>query len=79
MPERLPLSVGMVLIERTSRARFQVVAFDSREAHIRRLVYRASMDGRGPMAWVVEDFVDAPDVTLRGNLEVLYEPLERVT
>jgi hypothetical protein len=67
------LAVGMTLIERATRARFQVVSFSAHDAHLRRLAYRASMDGRGPMEWVAEDINEPPRATLRGNLEVLYE------
>jgi len=73
----MKLSVGMMLIEKATRKRFQVTSFDSASVSIRHVEYRASLNGHGPMAWCIpwEEINSPPDEWLRPNLEVCFEPV----
>lgn len=47
-----PISVGQRVRERQNGHRWQVVDVAPRELTLRPMEYRATLDGRGPMAWV---------------------------
>jgi hypothetical protein len=68
------LRVGLRVVDKGG-SRWQVVSFDKAEVAIRRMFYKATMDGRGPMAWTCPSEAeggDSPTVWLRGNFNVVF-------
>jgi hypothetical protein len=64
----MKLSLGLRVVR--DRVRWRIVSFDGFEVRLRRLEYRASMDGRGPMEWCDTDIVETCH---RGNFDILYQ------
>jgi hypothetical protein len=68
------LNLGQRLVEKQGKTRWQVIDIGPAEILLRRLTYRASLDGRGPMAWCPcygEDEEDAMRVH-RAHVDMLF-------
>lgn len=63
------INLGSRVVHEMTATRWQIVDYDGQLVTIRRLVYRASMDGRGPMEWCP---TEETAKLHRANFEVLY-------